>query len=287
MAAPSKVSEAVREVNGPRRFWGWPALLLRLLPKRLAQSVYYRLFRPRAACFPDLFRRAPLGFAPGMRMDLVPGDECHGVIAFTGVYELALTRFVVQEARGRGGVLVDVGANFGYYSLLWAGQGAGCRAMAFEASPQVFPGLLNNVQTNPLSGRVKAHFQAISDREGVLPFQEAPPGETGSGRLAVGGKVEVAATTLDRVLARINEVAILKIDAEGHDFAVLCGARDALRRRVFRHIFWEAFPSDFDHPQGREFCRIAAESGYEWAPMDARACGQQIIHAALREGERA
>ncbi len=274
-------------MNRPNFLRIWPALLLRLLPLRIGQSAYYRLFRARSRQFPDLFRRAPLRLAPRLRMDLVAGDECHGVIAFTGVYELALTRLVVREAKSKGGLLVDVGANFGYYSLLWAGQGSECRVMAFEASPRVFRGLQHNIETNQLSSRVEPNFLAVSDREEVLRFEEAPAGETGSGRVATGGGLEVAATTLDRALHHVGEVAILKIDAEGHDFSVLCGAKDAFRRRVFRHVFWEATLSDFETPRGKEFCRIARESGYEWAPMDARSGGQQIFHAARRDEEGA
>ncbi len=272
-------------MNRGKLFRGWPAFVLRALPKRVAQPAYYRLFRAHSAQFPELFQGALLRFAPSVRMDLVPGDECHGDIAFTGVYELELTRFVVREAKMNGGLFVDVGANFGYYSLLWAGQGEKCRVMAFEASPRVFQGLSHNIEINDLSRRVTTSSQAVSDREGRLRFTEAPVGETGSGRVAVDGGLEVSATTLDHALERINEVAILKIDAEGHDFSVLCGAREAFRRRVFRHVFWEACPQDFETTYGKEFCQMARESGYEWAPLNARAQGQQIFHAARCGGK--
>lgn len=209
----------------------------------------------------------------------MPGDECHGVIAFTGIYGLALTRLIVREARLHGGLLVDVGANFGYYSLLWTGQGNACRAMAFEASPGVFRGLVRNVAANGLSDRVDARFCAVSDSEGVRRFQPSSGDETGSGRVSSDGEVEVPAMTLDRALAEFSEVSVLKVDAEGHDFAILCGAENAFRRGIFRHVFWEASTEDSGNPDVRRFADIARASGYRCTPLDPRARGVTIFHA--------
>ena len=96
-----------------------------------------------------------LHFAPQMRMNLVAGDCISDPIAFTGVYELAFTRVLVEIARKPGGLLVDVGANLGYFSLLWAAQRADNQAIAFEASPRNVPLLVDNLEANGLGGRVQ------------------------------------------------------------------------------------------------------------------------------------
>lgn len=82
-------------------------------------------------------------------MELVPGDHISDIIAFTGVYEMSLTKRVVDLAR-QGGVLVDVGANLGYFPLLWAALNRENKCFAFEASPRNIPLLNRNISRNSL-----------------------------------------------------------------------------------------------------------------------------------------
>ena len=71
-------------------------LLLRLAPLWLRTKLYYHFYRGKN-WHADLFHGAPLEFAPSARMDLHPSDEGHGEIAFTGCYELALTRHAQEN----------------------------------------------------------------------------------------------------------------------------------------------------------------------------------------------
>jgi hypothetical protein len=84
-------------------------------------------------------------------MKLLPSDFMHGLIAFTGVYEQKMSKHIAQMARV-GGTMVDVGANFGYFSLIWAAANIANIAMAFEASPRNVKFLQDNVDSNRLSG---------------------------------------------------------------------------------------------------------------------------------------
>src|SRR4051794_1788289 len=107
--------------------------LLRALPPRLRERVYYGWFHRHYARWRRLYEAAPLAFCPNVSMyDLVPGDAISGSIAFTGFYELELSEQLVRRAR-TGGLLIDVGANMGYFSLLWAGLSETTRVIAFEA----------------------------------------------------------------------------------------------------------------------------------------------------------
>ena len=76
-------------------------------------AVWARLYRSRAPQWNALYRRAKLRFAPNVCMKLVPGDVISDCIAFTGVYDLELSRHLLQFA-GRGQIMIDVGANLGY-----------------------------------------------------------------------------------------------------------------------------------------------------------------------------
>ena len=71
------------------------------------------------------FDRALLSFAPGASMSaLLAGDVISCGIAVTGFYELDLSRRLSALAK-RGGRLVDVGANLGYFSFLWLAARSG------------------------------------------------------------------------------------------------------------------------------------------------------------------
>jgi hypothetical protein len=133
-------------------------LLLRLAPLWLRTKLYYHFYRGKNR-HPDLFHGAPLQFSPSARMDLHPTDEGHSQIAFTGFYELALTRRIVQLAC-QGGLLADVGANYGYFSLLWAAQKPGNRVVAFEASPRNLAPLQANISRNGFDAAIEVRPMA-------------------------------------------------------------------------------------------------------------------------------
>ena len=218
-------------------------LLLRCLPRRLRGPAYYRLFSRDAASSAELFEAAELEYAPGTRLALQPGDISHGEIAFTGLYELGLTRRLVRLARA-GGVLCDVGANFGYYTCLWAAQAAGNSVVAYEASERNHPALARNVERNGFAGRVRTFALAVGRRGGTLPFFPGPEEQTGWGGFASqsgSARREVAVVRLDEHLAGlgVESLAALKIDVEGADAWVIAGAEGLLRARRIAHVFYE------------------------------------------------
>jgi len=216
-------------------------LLLRLAPTALRVSLYYRLYRARAASRPELYEAAGLDPAPGVKMRLLPGDEIHNCIAYTGIYEPALTRRFVPHAR-QGGLLVDVGANYGYFSLLWASAASKNRVIAFEASPRNVPGLQHNVSHNGFSNRIRVEACAASKTKGELAFDPGPPEESGWGGAAADGQanvVRVPCVRLDEILTDEPKIDVLKIDVEGAEPWVLEGAERLLREHRVKQIYFE------------------------------------------------
>lgn len=187
-----------------------------------------------------LFAGAPLDFAPGCRMRLSPTDVAHRQIALTGAYELSLTRQLVRLAR-RGGLFVDVGANYGYFSLIWAAAVDGNLAIAFEAATRNAAALQENIVRNGLEDRVAVRACAAGRIPGTARFDAGPPDQTGWGGLtaddAPGAVVPVV--TLDEELAARDEIAALKIDVEGADAWVIEGASRLLEQGRIRHVFFE------------------------------------------------
>ncbi len=180
-------------------------------------------------------------FARDLRIHVELGDVISDDICRYGDWEPVLSREIVERARG-GGLLVDVGANLGYFSLLWAAAHPGNRVWAFEASPRVFPKLVRNLRLNGLDGPIQTFQVALSDRDGISAFDLGPLEQTGWGGLADApgpGSVNVATVRLDTVLSTIPRIDVLKTDVEGADTRVLRGAERALRARRVGAIYFE------------------------------------------------
>ena len=189
----------------------------------------------------------PLHFAPGVSLhEIVSTDLVGRSIAFTGFYELELSRELARLSR-RGGLLVDVGANIGYFTHLWLAGNAGNHVIAFEASPRVYSILKRNISVyKTWEGRVSMHSLAASDKSGSIRFDLGPPEQTGWGGMVESGisdsVIEVNAVRLDEIIPRDIEVAYLKIDVEGADPLVIQGAEGLLRRKQVRAGIFEINP---------------------------------------------
>src|SRR5690242_3161382 len=216
-------------------------LLLRLSPLELRAALYYRFYRSHRSKWRGLFDDAQLELAPQFRMRLSETDEAHGEIAFTGFYELALSRRLVEDARA-GGLLVDVGANYGYFSLLWLSARAGNHAVAVEASPRNHLPLRENISRNNCQARVQIHELALGSAPGSARFSLGQEGQTGWGGIVPEGgsaEVSVPVDTLDRMIGANVTIDLLKIDVEGADSWVLHGAKRLLAEKRVRQIYFE------------------------------------------------
>jgi len=220
-------------------------LLLRAVPPAIRQRLYWHLYHHRHRQFVPLFERAPLEFANGALLsNLVVGDVISGSIAFNGFYELDLSRRIVERA-SRGGNFVDVGANLGYFSILWAAQSLQSKVICFEASPRNVPMLTENIRTNGLVDRVTLIPKAAGRENGELTFDLGPPEQTGWGGLtniATDQTVTVACVRLDEELDD-ERIDVLKIDVEGADTWVLQGCQSLLQRKRIKTIFFEQNPA--------------------------------------------
>lgn len=216
-------------------------LPMRMLPARLRLSLWARYYRGRAAGLTGLYAGAPLDFAPSIRMNLVPGDVISDSIAMTGIYELGLTRRVHTLA-SRGGLMVEVGANLGYFTLLWASASSRNRVVAVEAAPRNLDLLRENVISNRLQDRIQVLGVAAGNHRGRMTFDPGPADQTGWGGFApasASGGIEVDVVRLDDVLTGDDEITLLKIDAEGADSWVLEGCSRLLGARAVREVWFE------------------------------------------------
>lgn len=122
---------------------------------------------------------------------------------------------------------LDVGANIGSYTVL-AAAGAKARVTAVEPIPETFEKLRLNVSLNQLECRVRTCLLGLSDQEGVLRFSAGL--DTVNHVLAPGEDIpgiDVSVTRMDDLVGA-DCPRVIKIDVEGHEFAVLQGAANTL-----------------------------------------------------------
>lgn len=188
-----------------------------------------------------LIRAGGLGRGPVLTRDVVRqglrwrlSTDCalQRRLLYHGVFDVHDARALFADVRA-GSVFLDVGAYFGYYSLLAAQRGASVHA--FEPVGENFTLLETQRGLNTLA-QVQTHRIALSDAAGQASFVLPDAENRGRGRLAgdvAGAKMEqVEMTTLDAFAERtgLARLDALKVDVEGAEIKVLAGGRETLRR---------------------------------------------------------
>jgi len=152
----------------------------------------------------------------------------------SGTYERAIVA-ALRHYIVAGATVYDVGAHVGYLSLVMAGLvGATGRVMAFEANPRNQQSLIANV-SRYAPNRVTVKSCAVSDVTRIVSFATfdySTVGHIGTDDTPNNALyVDVQATSLDDVVYKrgLPAPALIKIDVEGAEAAVLRGADDLLR----------------------------------------------------------
>lgn len=254
---------------------------LRRMPGRL---LYTKLLEHYARRLGRSVRVTTKTFWDG-RMTVVFPEQVSVAIARYGVFEEGLTRMVMDTLKP-GMVFFDVGAHFGYFSLLaeWLVGETG-QVHSFEPTPSTF-GLLT---TNLGSRRnVRLNNVALFREESTLSLSDYGLRYAAFNTLT-GGKLDdatkarlaptqvtVRATSLDRYMADTGvKPDFVKIDAEGAELDILKG---------MGRVLAEARPAislEVGDPEGtgaggsREVLDYLASKGY--TPYEFRD-GQVVPH---------
>ena len=169
----------------------------------------------------------------------------------TGRYEPQETA-ILRHLLRPGMTFVDVGANWGYFTLVGAHLvGSSGRVVAVEADPRACRTVQANLDRNA-HAHVVLHNIAAADAAGTLSLHqyEARAGESGNfgvGRAenpAGGRTFEVAARRLDDVLDddRVERVDLLKMDIEGAEATALAGLEGRLSDGRIDRVLLEIHP---------------------------------------------
>lgn len=153
---------------------------------------------------------------------------------YNGTCEAEIASFLKQTLKP-GMTFVDVGANFGEFTLLGSALvGPRGRVFSFECSPTTLPSLRRNLELNRPSN-VTVVAAALSDTDGHVTFYPGSEKDSGSSSLTPphdhkGQTVTVESMTLDSLARRekLDRVDVIKMDVEGAEWAALRGAAGLL-----------------------------------------------------------
>lgn len=194
---------------------------------------------------------------------------------------------LVQEYLQDASVLVDIGANVGYFSCI--GRHMGEKVVAIEPCTQNLDFLFMNLDANGWSD-VEVIPLCMGDKVGFTTIYGWGTGASIVKSWAGWGESQqsvVPITTLDILLGdRFQEEQIvIKVDVEGVEKSVLRGAQTTLRRSpspiwLMEICFTENYPNGMN-PDFLEIFRVFWEQGYV-----ARTVGKEQRTVTVQDVER-
>lgn len=164
------------------------------------------------------------------------------LVMSSGLYE-RLTTIIFKRLVKQSSIVVDVGAGFGYYTLLAAKliNGSG-RVFAFEPEPVRYEFLLRNIYINAFTN-VIAINKAISDKSGKADFFIRGEMSSLANHLDYKHRVTVETTSLDNYFKNDSKIALIKMDIEGAEMRALAGMETTLSKNRDLILIMEFAPN--------------------------------------------
>lgn len=192
-----------------------------------------------------------------------------------GAYEPKITEKFLDSIK-EGGVVCDVGAWIGYYSILAAKRVD--RVISIEPDETNYQRIKRNIDLNNLSNVTTLNI-AVGDRISRGVLEEGPQsvlhkvvlGSKG-GKGGKGKAIDIE--PLDHILKdrlKINRVDMLIMDIEGSEYVALKGAQRFLSTGSIAKIICEIHPDMIMQNSGgseADVVKLLSESGYEFNTLD-------------------
>lgn len=177
----------------------------------------------------------------GLCLDVEPREVVGNAIWRLGVHDLLVCEALARLAKP-GDLAIDAGANIGQMTSLLASRvGPNGRVVAFEAHPAIAAKLSRSAtEWQSATGTpIEVHASALSVAPGFVNLETPPEFSENRGVARVGPNgTRVPATTLDDAVGD-RHLALLKLDVEGHEAAVLDGASRLFADGRIDHVVFE------------------------------------------------
>lgn len=185
-----------------------------------------------------------------MNLDLMlPGVSRD--LAISGTREEQLVH-VLKNTIKKSDIVLDLGANIGYYTLLMANLvGSDGFVYAVEPAIENYELLKQNVALNNFQGRVETFQMGISNKKGVekLYLSEYSNMHSFISNVEFSRKqyVNIDVVDLYSFLKDKPEVSLIRMDVEGYEVEILEGLQRAIEEKIFSgKIIFEVHMGRYD-----------------------------------------
>jgi len=133
-------------------------------------------------------------------------------------------------------IVIDIGTNFGYLSLVWANTIANRgKVYSFEPHPDMFKSFSKSIEVNQLQQIINAQNIALGETTGTIELNLA---HTSANVLELSSireknnKLQAPVASLDDFSEDFNieNCDLIKIDVDGIELSILKGAQDFIKR---------------------------------------------------------
>ncbi len=244
----------------------WAGRIFRSLPNfrgksRLASILLHRLIQSND---PELL--VPLRNGNGTIIcrlkDWIPWNIfIHGNYISETVHE----NYMLEKARNAN-VILDIGANIGYYSVQFSSVSSG-KIYSFEPMQYQHAVLLRNLELNGRQN-VTVLKQIVSDTSDAKRIYFSGTENTGASSMTRESVVfeDVESLTIDSFCENhgIDAIDLIKIDVEGHEMSVLRGMKRCLEHHRVKHLFIEVSIENLERSgnSAKDLCDYLASKGY-------------------------
>jgi FkbM family methyltransferase len=230
--------------------------LLRIIPSKTKRILIRKIYKPLTSTLPEVIELNGLSL-------YIPRDLDYSYVLYEHEPQ---TQRIIKEFVKPGMIVVDVGANIGYLTLIMAQLvGPEGKVYAIEPGPDNLEFLQKNIQLNGISNVVVLPFAVGTERRnqsfylrkaGTLHSLHAEAN-------AVVKTVQVQVAPLDELIEE-KQVDLVKIDVEGGEIEVLKGMRQLLESNVGLRLVVEWNPSALKRAghEAEELPKLLQEAGF-------------------------
>lgn len=195
-----------------------------------------------------------------------------------GQWEMGISK-IFQKHVNEGDVVLDIGANFGYFGVIAGAQTKSSgKVILVEANKLLVPYIEKSLSVNGLNGFSKVEHVAIGDKEGTLKLNVLD-GYMGSSTVLKSSNATlkefntsldhtetVRSTSID-ILCKENKISavnVIKIDIEGYEDVAYDGMKNTIKNSPDLKMFLEFTGSAYKKP-AEFYKKIARDFEYIYA----------------------
>lgn len=251
-------------------------------------TLLFQLYRAKKAILPNLnlrqfkvvqklranliasLRRKPVEVL-GQQMLLDSRDSLD--LALNRIYEPTETA-LLQELINPGDTIVDIGANIGYYSLIFARATTPAgRVFSFEPDASNFSLLNQNLKLNGHRHVLTENKAATAETGDIELF--VSDGSLADHRIYDSGdgrrSVKIPGIALDDYFANVDgEIHLIKMDIQGAEYFAVQGMRKMLQKNLKVKLLTEFWPFGLKRAgvEAIEYLRLLQDIGLEISTVD-------------------